>query len=103
MLKVGGIWVSPVEVESTLLAHPGVTECAVVGVPDSAGLIKPKAWVVPAPGFESTGELAEDLIAYCGESMAAYKRPRRLEFVEELPKTASAKIRRFKLRAHSRR
>jgi benzoate-CoA ligase family protein len=98
MLKVGGIWVSPVEVEGTLLAHPAVTECAVVGVPDSVGLIKPKAWVVPAPGFEPTGELAEELIAYCGESMAAYKRPRWIEFVEELPKTATGKIRRFKLR-----
>ena len=107
MLKVGGIWVSPVEVESTLLAHPAVTECAVVGAPDSARLIKPKAWVVPAPGFEPTGELAEELIAYCGESMAAYKRPRWIDFVEELPKTATGKIQRFKLReaagAHSRR
>ena len=64
-------------------------------------------WVVPAAGFEPTGELAEELIAYCGESMAAYKRPRWIEFVEELPKTATGKIRRFKLReaagAHSRR
>ncbi len=107
MLKVGGIWVSPVEVESTLLAHSAVTECAVVGAPDSAGLIKPKAWVVPAPGFEPTGALAEELIAYSCQSMADYKRPRWIEFVEELPKTATGKVRRFKLReaagAHSRR
>ncbi len=98
MLKVGGIWVSPVEVESTLLAHSAVTECAVVGVPDSVGLIKPKAWVVLAAGFEGSDRLAEELIEYCIEHMAAYKRPRWIEFTDGLPKTATGKIRRFKLR-----
>jgi benzoate-CoA ligase family protein len=98
MLKVGGIWVSPVEVESTLLAHSAVTECAVVGLEDSAGLVKPKAWVVLAAGFEGSDRLEEELIEYCVEHMAAYKRPRWIEFTDGLPKTATGKIRRFKLR-----
>jgi benzoate-CoA ligase family protein len=98
MLKVGGIWVSPVEVESTLAAHPAVLECAVVGMPDADDLIKPKAWVIAAPGFEPSAGLAEELIAHCAHEMAAYKRPRWIEFVAELPKTATGKIQRFKLR-----
>ena len=98
MLKVGGIWVSPVEVESTLAGHPAVLECAVAGRPDSDNLIKPKAWVVPKPGQQPSAELEAELIHYCTEQMAAYKRPRWIEFVEELPKTATGKIRRFKLR-----
>lgn len=98
MLKVGGIWVSPVEVESALIGHDAVLECAVVGVEDSADLIKPKAFVVPAPGIEPSDELAEELIQYCIGCMAAYKRPRRIAFVEELPKTATGKIQRFRLR-----
>lgn len=98
MLKVGGIWVSPVEVESALLAHPAVLECAVVGRSDSAGLVKPKAYVVPAAGQAPSDALAADLIAHCREHMADYKRPRWIEFVEELPKTATGKIQRFRLR-----
>ncbi|MFQ5690004.1 MAG: benzoate-CoA ligase family protein [Gemmatimonadota bacterium] len=98
MLKVGGIWVSPVEVESTLIGHPAVSECAVVGVVDAAGLIKPKAWVRLGDGHAPSEELARSLIAYCREQMAAYKRPRWIEFVEELPKTATGKIQRFRLR-----
>ena len=96
MLKVGGIWVSPVEVESTLLGHPAVLECAVVGQPDGSGLVKPRAIVVLKDGQSVT---AEELIAYCREKMADYKRPRWIEFVAELPKTATGKIQRFKLRA----
>jgi acyl-coenzyme A synthetase/AMP-(fatty) acid ligase len=98
MLKVGGIFVSPVEVESTLTAHPAVLECAVVGVPDAANLIKPKAFVVLKGGYEPSDALRETMIAYCKEKMAEYKRPRWLEFVPELPKTATGKIQRFKLR-----
>ncbi len=98
MLKVGGIWVSPVEVESALAGHPAVIECAVVGMPDADDLIKPKAWVVVAPGFEPSTGLAEELIAHCAREMAAYKRPRWIEFVANLPKTATGKIQRFKLR-----
>lgn len=98
MLKVGGIWVSPVEVESTLMGHLAVAECAVVGAPDSAGLIKPKAFVTVKPGRQPTDALAAELVAYCVERMAAYKRPRWIVFVDELPKTATGKIQRFRLR-----
>jgi len=98
MLKVGGIWVSPVEVESTLISHPAVLECAVIGQPDQADLIKPKAFVTLKEGHAPSDALAEELIAYCKEQMAAYKRPRWIEFVAELPKTATGKIQRFKLR-----
>lgn len=98
MLKVGGMWVSPVEVESTLVAHEAVLECAVVGRADDAGLVKPKALVVPKPGYAPAQELAAKLVAHCRERMAEYKRPRWIEFVEELPKTATGKIQRFRLR-----
>ena len=98
MLKVGGIWVSPVEVESTLMEHDIVLECAVVGVADDADLVKPKAYVVlhdPAAACEA---LMDELVAHCVERMAAYKRPRWVEFVDELPKTATGKIQRYRLR-----
>lgn len=98
MLKVGGIWVSPVEVESALVAHAAVLECAVVGATDDAGLTKPRALVVAKPGHEPGDELAARLIEHCRERMAAYKRPRWIEFVSELPKTATGKIQRFRLR-----
>lgn len=103
MLKVGGIFVSPVEVESALMSHPAVLECAVVGIPDSANLIKPKAFVVLKPGYNADDQVHADsvrneLISHCKEKMAEYKRPRWIEFVRELPKTATGKIQRFKLR-----
>ncbi len=98
MLKVGGIWVSPVEIESALISHAAVLECAVVGSPDQSSLIKPKAFVVLNQGQVASEELARELIGYCQEKMAAYKRPRWIEFVDELPKTATGKIQRFKLR-----
>ena len=97
MLKVGGIWVSPVEVESCLLSHPSVLECAVVGQPDADDLIKPKAFVVLRAGVAPDG-LAEQLIAWCVARMAPYKRPRWVELVSELPKTATGKIQRYRLR-----
>jgi 4-hydroxybenzoate-CoA ligase/benzoate-CoA ligase len=98
MLKVGGIWVSPVEVESTLISHPAVLECAVVGKADQASLFKPKAFVVLTEGYTASDELTNELIQHCREQMAEYKRPRWIEFVKELPKTATGKIQRFKLR-----
>ena len=98
MLKVGGIWVSPVEVESALISHPAVLECAVVGQPDSANLIKPKAFVILNDGVLPSEQLANELIDYCRQKMAEYKRPRWIEFVPELPKTATGKIQRFRLR-----
>jgi benzoate-CoA ligase len=98
MLKVGGIWVSPVEVESTLMAHPAVLEAAVVGQMDEDRLVKPRAYVVLKPGHPGTPELAAELQAFVKDKIAPYKYPRWLEFVPELPKTATGKIQRFKLR-----
>jgi len=98
MLKVGGIWVSPVEVESTLIGHDAVLECAVVGVADDSDLIKPKAYVVLQDGHAAGDDLTRVLVAHCVEGMAAYKRPRWIEFVDELPKTATGKIQRYRLR-----
>jgi benzoate-CoA ligase family protein len=99
MMKVGGIWVSPMEVESTLISHTAVLECAVVEKEDQSDLIKPKAFVVLQKGYQPSPEMEAELIAYCREKMAGYKRPRWIEFVEDLPKTATGKIQRFKLRA----
>jgi benzoate-CoA ligase family protein len=97
MLKVGGIWVSPVEVEGCLLGHPDVAECAVVAHSDGDGLTKPKAFVVAKPGATSD-RLADRLIEHCAANIAQYKRPRWVELVSELPKTATGKVQRFRLR-----
>jgi benzoate-CoA ligase family protein len=97
MLKVGGIWVSPVEVESALLEHDAVLECAVIGALDDRELVKPKAFVVLAEGAGMDGAEAL-LIAHCRDCMAEYKRPRWVVFVDALPKTATGKIQRFRLR-----
>jgi 4-hydroxybenzoate-CoA ligase/benzoate-CoA ligase len=97
MLKVGGIWVSPVEVESCLLSHDDVTECAVVGQADSDGLVKPKAYVV-LRADAATARVAERLVEHCAGRIAQYKRPRWVEVVAELPKTATGKVQRFRLR-----
>lgn len=99
MLKVGGIYVSPFEVEGAILKHDKVLEAAVVGHPDPDGLIKPKAFVVPREGVEPSDVLAKELIEFVAGELAAYKRPRWVEFATELPKTATGKIQRFKLRA----
>lgn len=98
MLKVGGIWVAPMELESTLMRHRAVLECAVVGASDQADLVKPKAFVALRPGFEPSDALADELIAFCRQELAEYKRPRWIVFLPELPKTATGKIQRFKLR-----
>jgi len=82
----------------TLIGHDAVLECAVVGGLDDAGLIKPKACVVASPGLEPTEETAETLVRHCMDLLSAYKQPRWIEFVEELPKTATGKIQRFRLR-----
>ncbi|MGH8245440.1 MAG: AMP-binding enzyme, partial [Gammaproteobacteria bacterium] len=101
MLKVGGVYVSPMEVENALLGHPAVAEAAVVGAKDADGLIKPKAFVVPAAGVSATAELEQELISLVRRELAEFKRPRWVQFVDELPKTATGKIQRFKLRDHS--
>jgi benzoate-CoA ligase len=99
MLKVGGIWVSPFEVESALSSHAAVLETAVVAHPDENGLIKPKAYVVLRPNIAATGDLAAELQRHVKDRLAPYKYPRWIEFVADLPKTATGKIQRFKLRA----
>ena len=96
LLKVGGIYVSPMEVENALLSHPAVVEAAVVGAEDGDRLIKPKAIVVARE--PSTPQLADALIAHVRERLADYKRPRWVEFVDALPKTATGKVQRYKLR-----
>lgn len=98
MLKVGGQWVSPIEVENTLVAHPAVLECAVVACEDHDGLTKPFAFVVVREGVEGTDELAIELQQFVRGRLAEYKRPRWVRFLAELPKTATGKIQRFKLR-----
>ncbi|NMH99638.1 benzoate-CoA ligase family protein [Pseudonocardia acidicola] len=96
VLKVGGIWVSPTEVESRLLEHPDLEEAVVVGVPDSDGLDKPIAYVVPRPGAVID---PDEVIAFCRAGLASFKRPRAVLPIAELPKTATGKIQRFRLRA----
>ena len=98
MLKVSGIYVSPFEVESVLGCHPAVREVAVVGHADAAGLVKPKAFVVLAAGYEPTAAMAEELKSHARGEMAPHKYPRWIEFLTELPKTATGKIQRFRLR-----
>lgn len=98
MLKVGGIWVSPVEVENALVEHPAVLEAGVVGRADRDGLIKPLAFVALKAETPGTPELAHALQDHVRNRLAEYKRPRWVEFVPELPKTATGKTQRFKLR-----
>ncbi len=98
MLKSGGYWVSPAEVEAALLTHPAVLECAVVGREDEARLVKPAAFVVLKAGHSASAELGDELKAHVKTRLAVYKYPRWIEFVGELPKTATGKIQRYKLR-----
>jgi benzoate-CoA ligase len=98
MLKVGGIWVSPVEVENCLMEHSAVREVAVVGKEDDKGLTKPQAFVVLKEGREPSEELEQELKQWALDRMAKYKYPRWVEFVGELPKSATGKIQRYKLR-----
>lgn len=98
MLKVGGSWVSPIEVENTLLEHQAVLEAAVVGAKDQDELIKPKAYVVLRPGYTASPALMVELQEFVKQQIAAYKHPRWIAFVPDLPKTATGKIQRFKLR-----
>jgi len=100
MLKVSGLYVSPFEVEATLMQHSAVLECAVIGKEDEEGLTKSKAFVVLKPG-QQTDEAT--LKAFVKDRLAPYKYPRFIEFVGELPKTATGKIQRFRLRELERR
>jgi benzoate-CoA ligase len=96
VFKVSGQWVSPLEIESCLLSHPDVLECAVVGTPDEADLLKPRAFVVRRPG---TAVSAAELQALVKARLQPFKYPRWVDFVDELPKTASGKVQRFVLRS----
>jgi acyl-coenzyme A synthetase/AMP-(fatty) acid ligase len=95
MLKAGGIWVSPAEVESRLVEHPTVAQAAVVGVPDEHGIDKPIAYVVPTTGATVD---QDELIAFARAGLASFKRPRRVFVVDDLPRTATGKLRRFAVR-----
>ncbi|HEX4781921.1 MAG TPA: benzoate-CoA ligase family protein, partial [Usitatibacter sp.] len=98
MLKVSGQYVSPFEVEATLVRHPAVLEAAVIGTPDENGLTRSKAFVVLKAGREPSPELEAELKRFVKGELAPHKYPRLLEFIEELPKTATGKIQRFRLR-----
>ncbi|MCH8110813.1 MAG: benzoate-CoA ligase family protein [Proteobacteria bacterium] len=98
MLKVGGIWCSPVEIEARLVEHPAVLEAAIVGRPDGNDLIKPEAFVVLKDGGGASNGFADELLQFCKSGLAPYKYPRWFNFVEELPRTATGKVQRFRLR-----
>ncbi|KAB2340179.1 benzoate-CoA ligase family protein [Actinomadura rudentiformis] len=98
MLKASGIWVSPAEVESRLLAHPAVDQAVVVGAGDGDGLEKPIAYVITGDAVTLT---EDELIEFCRAGLPSFKRPRRVVFVDALPTTATGKIRRVELRAHA--
>lgn len=103
LFKVGGKWVSPSEVERALTAHEGVWECAVIGADDEEGLIKPLAFVVTNVGWEGGPKLENELKEYVKKSLAPYKYPRWIEFVESLPRGPGGKLLRYKLRPQRRR
>lgn len=98
LFKVNGRWLGPAEVESALIAHPAIREAAVIARDDESGLTKPAAYVVVDPTFVANEELAHDLQNWVAERIGGYKRPRWIEFLPELPKTATGKLQRFKLR-----
>jgi benzoate-CoA ligase family protein len=98
LFKVNGRWLSPAEVESALIAHPAVREAAVIARDDEAGLTKPAAYVVVNAEFTPKEQLATDLQDWVAQRVGGYKRPRWVEFLPEIPKTATGKLQRFKLR-----
>jgi len=98
MFRVSGQWVSPIEVECTLIEHPCVLEAAVIAYEEGTGLHTPKAFVVLREGYSSNGELARELQEFVKERIAPHQYPRRIEFVTELPKTAAGKVLRYRLR-----
>jgi benzoate-CoA ligase family protein len=98
MLKVKGMWVSPIEIEAALIEHPAIQEAAVVGYADGNQLVKPAAFVVLKTGQESAEAISESIRTYLSSRLAPHKCPQRINFVPELPKTATGKIQRYKLR-----
>lgn len=101
MMKVGGLWVSPIEIENTLMEHPAVLESGVIGDTDADGLLKPKAFVLLKSEFKPSAELRLELQNHVKSKLAPYKYPRWVEFVDDLPKTVTGKIQRFRLRSRS--
>jgi benzoate-CoA ligase len=97
MFKVSGLWVSPADVEARLIEHSAVVEAAVVGV-SVEGLTKGKAFVVCEAGVAGDAALAEELRSFCDERLHRYQVPQLIEFVDDLPKTLTGKIQRYKLR-----
>jgi benzoate-CoA ligase family protein len=98
MIKVGGIWCSPAEIEARLIEHPSVLEAAVVGRADDDELTKPEAYIILNDPSDASDELSAALLDHCKSGLARYKYPRWIHFVEDLPKTATGKIQRFQLR-----
>ncbi len=98
MMKVGGLWCSPFEIEARLIEHPKVLEAAIVGREDDEGLTKPEAFVVLNDHADAGDAMGDDLRAHCRDGLDHYKYPRWFNFVEDLPKTATGKIQRFRLR-----
>ena len=101
MMKVGGLWVSPIEIENTLFEHPAVLESGVIGAADSDGLLKPKAYVVLKSEYKPSDQLRVGLQNFVKSKLEPYKYPRWVEFVDDLPKTVTGKIQRFRLRSKS--
>jgi benzoate-CoA ligase family protein len=102
MLKVSGMWVSPAEIEGVLVEHPAVVEAGVVGLTGGDGLVRPHAAVVLKKGYVPADALVTELSAWVKERTAGYKVPRTIEFVDDLPKTATGKVQRFRLRGFPR-
>jgi benzoate-CoA ligase len=98
MLKASGQYVSPIEVESVLVEHPAVLECAVVGKPDADGLVKTMAYVVLRGNQQGDDVIRAELKTFVKSRLTPHKYPREFVFVPDLPKTATGKIQRFKLR-----
>ncbi len=98
MVKVSGVWVSPLEIERTLHESPLVKECAVLGIKDGDGLLKIQAFVVPRDGEQASADMANELARFCRERLAPHKIPRSFGFLDELPKTGQGKIDRRALR-----
>ena len=101
MMKVGGLWVSPIEIENTLMEHPAVLESGVIGDTDADGLLKPKAFVLLKNEYQGQRPNCKvELQNHVKSKLAPYKYPRWVEFVDDLPKTVTGKIQRFRLRAN---
>ncbi len=98
MIISGGVNIYPAEVEAALLAHPKVGDVAVFGIPDEDWGEQVKAVIEPAPGAEAGPDLAEELLAHCGERLARYKCPRSIDFVEQMPRDPNGKLYKRKLR-----